>query len=167
MEAAVLVERVIELDSKGMKVLMERRAQCISCPGSALPSISACIKTPVQLCRHLLVPAPIVISVIIPAHHPDINLARRRPSAVVVLGWEHHELREQPISRCELGDDLDAAIADDAKVLGRDPAGLDGRDDFSRGEVCDLNAVLGCCGGAGSVGCEVYLCCFGEEFVCL
>ncbi|KAI1015344.1 hypothetical protein LB504_010916 [Fusarium proliferatum] len=92
MEAAVLVERVIELDSKGMKVSMERRAQRISRTRSALPSISACIKPPVQLSRHLLVPTPIVISVIIPPHHPDVDLARRRPSAVVVLGWEHHEL---------------------------------------------------------------------------
>ena len=85
----------------------------------------------------------LVINPVPPRLH-DINLARARPRTVVVVDGEHPERRPQPVAARDLRDDLDLAVLDVVRVLGREARGLHGVDHGAGGGVRDGAAGRHC-----------------------
>jgi len=58
------------------------------------------------------VPATLSVTGIVAARFGDIDLTRSRPRAICVVLGQHPDSGPQPITRWQLGDDLDTAVLD-------------------------------------------------------
>lgn len=108
------------LKTKRVKLVVIFRMQCITRARRVLPGLFCRVWTPVEIALDTLVAVTSVVGGVVAAGNANVDLARGRPTTIVVLSRHHNYLGEQPLASSQFGLDLDTAIPNNSRVLGHE-----------------------------------------------